>query len=124
MSNKNKVLIIYTGGTIGMKRSDSGFAPTKGYLAEAISHIPDLSSPSMPEWNLFEMDPLLDSSDMTVKEWNLIGRKIYEKTSWGAGHGLYKYLIFSLPFMLMAYLAYLIQKLLLRKQKPTEAPKI
>lgn len=73
-----KVLIIYTGGTIGMKRSDSGFAPTKGYLAEAISHIPDLSSPSMPEWNLFEMDPLLDSSDMTVKEWNLIGRKIYE----------------------------------------------
>ena len=45
-----KVLIIYTGGTIGMKRSDSGFAPTKGYLAEAISHIPDLTSPSMPEW--------------------------------------------------------------------------
>ena len=45
-----KVLIIYTGGTIGMKSGDSGFAPTKGYLAEAIKHIPDLTSPSMPAW--------------------------------------------------------------------------
>ncbi len=73
-----KVLIIYTGGTIGMKRTDGGYAPTKGYLTEAIRHIPDLSSPSLPTWELFEMDPLLDSSDMTVVEWNAIGRKIYE----------------------------------------------
>lgn len=73
-----KVLIIYTGGTIGMKRTDGGYAPTKGYLAEAIENIPDLTSPSMPAWELCEMDPLLDSSDMTVVEWNAIGRKIYE----------------------------------------------
>ena len=73
-----KVLIIYTGGTIGMKRTEGGYAPTKGYLSEAITHIPDLSSPSMPMWELCEMDPLLDSSDMTVVEWNAIGRKIYE----------------------------------------------
>lgn len=75
--NKN-VLIIYTGGTIGMKRTEGGYAPTKGYLAEAIAEIPDLHSPSMPKWELCEMDPLLDSSDMTVVEWNAIGRKIYE----------------------------------------------
>ena len=73
-----KVLIIYTGGTIGMKGTESGYAPTKGYLAEAIKDIPDLKSPSMPAWELCEMDPLLDSSDMTVVEWNVIGRKIYE----------------------------------------------
>lgn len=73
-----KVLIIYTGGTIGMKRTEGGYAPKAGYLAEAITHIPDLSSPSMPMWELYEMDPLLDSSDMTVVEWNAIGRKIYE----------------------------------------------
>ena len=75
--NKN-VLIIYTGGTIGMKRTEGGYAPTKGYLAEAIKDIPDLHFPSMPKWELCEMDPLLDSSDMTVVEWNAIGRKIYE----------------------------------------------
>ena len=61
-----------------MKRTDGGYAPTKGYLAEAIENIPDLTSPSMPAWELCEMDPLLDSSDMTVVEWNAIGRKIYE----------------------------------------------
>lgn len=73
-----KVLIIYTGGTIGMKRTEGGYAPTKGYLAEAISDIADLRSSSMPIWELCEMDPILDSSDMTVVEWNAIGRKIYE----------------------------------------------
>ncbi len=73
-----KILIIYTGGTIGMKRSEGGYVPTKGYLAEAIEGISDLHSPSMPTWELCEMDPILDSSDMTVKEWNAIGKKIYD----------------------------------------------
>ena len=61
-----------------MKGTENGYAPTKGYLAEAIENIPDLKSPSMPKWELCEMEPLLDSSDMTVVEWNAIGRKIYE----------------------------------------------
>ena len=36
----------------------------------------------MPEYDFYEMSPLLDSSDMTVNEWNRIGRIIsdlYEK---------------------------------------------
>ncbi len=78
MSEK-KVLIIYTGGTIGMKKTESGYAPVHGYLADAVKEIPDLTSAGMPEWDLYEMDPLLDSSDMTVKEWNDIGRIIYER---------------------------------------------
>ena len=27
-----KILILYTGGTIGMKETPQGYAPTKGYL--------------------------------------------------------------------------------------------
>lgn len=77
MSEK-RVLIIYTGGTIGMKKTESGYAPVRGYLAEAVKSIPDLTSVGMPKWDLYEMDPLLDSSDMTVNEWNNIGRIIYE----------------------------------------------
>ncbi len=73
-----KVLIIYTGGTIGMKRTESGYAPVKGYISDAIKAIPDLMSPSMPSWDLHEMDTLLDSSDMTVGEWNDIGKIVYE----------------------------------------------
>ena len=32
----------------------------------------------MPGWDIIDMDPLLDSSNMTVKEWNMIGRMISE----------------------------------------------
>lgn len=74
---KKKILIIYTGGTIGMKRTDKGYAPSR-FLSKAIAEIPDMKSDSAPDWELIEMSPLLDSSDVTVKEWNKIASIIYE----------------------------------------------
>lgn len=53
-----------------------------------------------------------------------IGRKAYKYSSLNTGYGLHKYLLFILPFLLGAFLAYLIQKLLPRKEKPTKAPKL
>lgn len=73
-----KILIIYTGGTIGMDRSEKGYAPKKGFLLEILKNIPALYSDAMPTWELLEMDPLLDSSNMTVVEWNMIGSIIEE----------------------------------------------
>ena len=78
---KKKVLIIYTGGTIGMKKTDKGYAPVSGFLGEAISSIEDMKSSGAPEWSLHEMSPLLDSSDITVKEWNKIAKVIYDNYS-------------------------------------------
>lgn len=78
MKNK-KVLIIYTGGTIGMKRTESGYKPAPSFLDEELHSIPDLSRDDFPSWELHEMNPLLDSSNMTLKEWNEIARVIYEK---------------------------------------------
>ncbi len=75
---KKRVLIIYTGGTIGMKKTDKGYAPVSGFLGQAISAIEDMKSDGAPEWDLHEMSPLLDSSDVTVKEWNKIARVIYD----------------------------------------------
>lgn len=77
MKNK-KVLIIYTGGTIGMKRTESGYKPAPNFLDDELHSIPDLSRDDFPSWELHEMNPLLDSSNMTFKEWNEIGRLIYE----------------------------------------------
>ena len=76
---KKKILLIYTGGTIGMCRTDSGYAPLPGFLQELLRNIPALYAPSMPEWELLELDPLLDSSNMTVVEWNRIGGIIQEQ---------------------------------------------
>ena len=73
-----RVLIIYTGGTIGMKKTEKGYAPVSGFLGEAIASIGDMKSPDAPKWELHEMSPLLDSSDITVKEWNKIAEVIYD----------------------------------------------
>lgn len=81
MKNNKKVLIIYTGGTIGMKRTDKGYSPVEGFFKEALSAIDDLRSEKLPAWSLYEMSPLLDSSDITVTEWNSIAKTIYDSYS-------------------------------------------
>jgi L-asparaginase len=37
-----------------------------------------MKSPAAPMWDLYEMSPLLDSSDITVKEWNKIAQVIFD----------------------------------------------
>ena len=71
-----KILLINTGGTIGMVRSTEGYQPRKGYFRGALEDISELRRADMPAWDYVEMDPLLDSSNMTVKEWNAIGAAI------------------------------------------------
>ena len=73
------MLIIHTGGTIGMKNTASGYKPAPGFLSEALSGIPDLVRSDFPSWELLEMSPLLDSSNMSVAEWNSIASLIYDK---------------------------------------------
>ena len=71
-----RVLIIYTGGTIGMTRTENGYAPQSGQFRRAMEAIPDLYAEQMPRWDMLEMDPLLDSSNMTVHEWNKIAQLV------------------------------------------------
>lgn len=61
-----------------MKKTEKGYAPISGFLSDAISSISDMSSELAPLWDLHEMSPLLDSSDITVKEWNKIAKIIYD----------------------------------------------
>ena len=71
-----RICVIYTGGTIGMVESTNGYIPSRGAFLQALEAIPDLSAPGFPAWEVVEFDPLLDSSDMAVEEWNKIGRVI------------------------------------------------
>lgn len=73
------VLIIYTGGTIGMKRTARGYSPAEGFLSVALQGIQDLYEDDFPKWELYEMSPLLDSANVSVSEWNKIAKLIYEK---------------------------------------------
>lgn len=69
----NKILIIHTGGTIGMTWTKDGYKPDGKYFKDAIYHMDSLKARIMPKWDYVETKPLLDSSKMTVNEWNIIG---------------------------------------------------
>jgi len=75
---KKKILLIYTGGTIGMSKSPNGYVPKPQFLQQYLEGIPAFRDESMPEWKLIELSPLLDSSNMTVLDWNHIGQIIKE----------------------------------------------
>ena len=76
---RKKVCIIYTGGTIGMINSAHGYMPKKGFLKSALSKISELNSKEVPEFKLIEYDPLLDSSNISVKEWIKIAKDIKKR---------------------------------------------
>jgi L-asparaginase len=71
-----RVYIAYTGGTIGMKRTRGGYLPEPGFLQEQMQRMPELGHDSMPEYVVHEYEPLLDSSNMTPREWMKIARDI------------------------------------------------
>lgn len=75
---KSKVLIIYTGGTIGMVKTKDGFTAGTHRFLEELKNINELFDPEMPEWDILEFTPLVDSTDVTVTEWNKIGKIIVE----------------------------------------------
>ena len=72
----SRILILHTGGTIGMTRTAEGYQPDGEYFRQAVFHMDSLKAQGMPKWDFMETDPLLDSSRMTVSEWNTIGRII------------------------------------------------
>ena len=76
---RKKVCMIYTGGTIGMARSEHGYAPKEGFIRSALSRISELDFPEVPEYDLIEYTPLLDSSNISVKEWVKIARDIEDR---------------------------------------------
>ena len=75
-NRKKKVCILYTGGTIGMIPSEKGYVPAEGKLKMVLDGVQAMHHPDLPEWDLIEFSPLLDSSDVAVREWNEMGRTI------------------------------------------------
>lgn len=78
---KKTILIINTGGTISSVKTPHGYEPAQGYVASALAKIPALSHPEMPEYVIKEYQPLLDSSNMTVTQWNQLASDIFEAYS-------------------------------------------
>lgn len=71
-----RILIINTGGTIGMVNTLEGYKPDRESFSNLLHNMELLKAESMPLWDLTELDELLDSSNITVAEWNKIGKVI------------------------------------------------
>ncbi|MGB1012676.1 MAG: asparaginase [Nannocystaceae bacterium] len=88
-AKRRRVLMIYTGGTIGMTSGTRGYEPAAGFLAQTIRSHPAFQDPEMPpgvtppsrhgqriEYDILEYAPLLDSSNMGMHDWVRIARDI------------------------------------------------
>jgi len=73
---KKRLYIAYTGGTIGMKPSKSGFVPVDGYLTQTIANMPDFYHDDMPEFEIHEYSPLIDSANVSPQVWKTIASDI------------------------------------------------
>ncbi|HLV48480.1 MAG TPA: asparaginase domain-containing protein, partial [Aliidiomarina sp.] len=75
-ASRKRIYIAYTGGTIGMKKSDHGYIPAPGFLGESIKGMPEFYREEMPAFDLCEYVPLMDSSDMNPSDWQKIAADI------------------------------------------------
>lgn len=79
VNSTHHVLVIYTGGTIGMvpdPERGGELAPKRGYLTEQLLRLSDLRQPAFPGFDVMEYDHLIDSSDAGIEEWRTIVRDI------------------------------------------------
>eukprot|EP00301_Raphidiophrys_heterophryoidea_P020800 c5399_g1_i1.p1 GENE.c5399_g1_i1~~c5399_g1_i1.p1 ORF type:complete len:671 (+),score=149.68 c5399_g1_i1:88-2013(+) len=93
------VLVIYTGGTIGMVHTENGYAPKKDFFISLLRASPIFHDPTFilpPEqvrpdilvtppsafdrrvvYHIMEYEPLVDSSNMDMKDWKRIASDIH-----------------------------------------------
>ncbi|MDD1781329.1 asparaginase [Enterovibrio sp. ZSDZ35] len=73
---RKHIYIAYTGGTIGMLKSEQGYIPVSGFMQQQLQQMPEFHRPEMPEFTIHEYSPLIDSADMTPAEWQRIADDI------------------------------------------------
>ncbi|MEF1219017.1 asparaginase domain-containing protein, partial [Photobacterium damselae] len=73
---RKHIYIAYTGGTIGMQKSDHGYIPVAGFMEKQLASMPEFHRAEMPEFTIHEYAPLIDSSDMTPSDWQRIADDI------------------------------------------------
>lgn len=76
MNDRKHILIINTGGTIGMTKSEEGYKPDAENFSRLLHRMDALMALEMPLWDITRTEEILDSSNMTVEDWNDIGRRI------------------------------------------------
>lgn len=77
--SRKRIYVAYTGGTIGMQHSANGFVPVPGFLTDTVKRMPEFYRAEMPEFEIHEYHPVIDSSDMTPQHWQDIADDIAQQ---------------------------------------------
>jgi L-asparaginase len=82
-----RVCILYAGGTIGMEPAQGGYAhaPASDFFRRQLEQLAAQNRSSLPEYDLHEMQPLLDSANMCPADWVAIARMISSRYQAYAG---------------------------------------
>jgi L-asparaginase len=73
------VLVLHTGGTIGMVRTPEGKAPVAGALGPYLDWIVANSGGELAPITFLELDPPIDSANATPDDWCTIARHLFER---------------------------------------------
>jgi len=76
---KKRLLIINTGGTIGMRMTDHGFGPDAEVLKIHLAEITRQWGDQVPDYEVCEYDPLLDSANFCPADWLRIAGDIVNR---------------------------------------------
>lgn len=78
-----RILVLHTGGTIGMERGTDGYRPMPGFgavLGRSLAGVP-----SLPEFELVELAQPIDSANLQPAQWTEIATELV--TRWDDYHG-------------------------------------
>ncbi|MFJ3467827.1 asparaginase [Pseudomonas sp. NPDC090201] len=73
-----QVMVLYTGGTIGMQASENGLAPASGFQARMAAQLAGQPALVVPQWQFREMSPLIDSANMTPAYWQRLREAVVD----------------------------------------------
>ncbi|WP_027856240.1 asparaginase [Marinobacterium jannaschii] len=71
-----KILVIYTGGTIGMQASDSGYVAVPGFEQLLRNRLDNSHHALLPEFEVLEYEQLIDSANLRPDNWRQIASSI------------------------------------------------
>ena len=72
------VMVLYTGGTIGMQASANGLAPASGFEARMREYLHSQPGVVVPQWRFREMSPLIDSANMSPTYWQQLREAVVD----------------------------------------------
>jgi L-asparaginase len=105
----DSVLVLHTGGTIGMVKTDDGAVPAPAALAPYLDAIVEDSRGELPPIEFMELDPPIDSANATPETWRSIAGMLFARREDHAGfvvlHGTdtMAYTSSALSFLLPAF---------------------